>query len=414
MGAVEREREGATGGAVGFGVHCGSVTGADDSRGFAVAGWERGGYKAVVAFRDLGVEDNAVRLLQRSLGAGRVGHAYLFTGDESAALMRVARSFAQALLCDEPLGPPEEALYDACNECSSCRRVEHGTHPDVHWVRPESKLRVITIDQVRELSREIFLKPHEGKWKVGVIVEADCLNAQAANALLKTLEEPPDRSVLVLLTTQPGRLLDTILSRCLRVRLASATPGGDAARVAWVERFAAEAVRAAAGFLERYRLVDLLLQQLETAREEARREVARALEGSRMNGTGSGEEEGEESGAEPLMGGGRSGGEEKAALEAEYRRRREELLSAILRWWRDVWVLTWDVRDVRLFYPGLPATVDLARRLRPADAVYNLHVWESLQATLRRTNVQELLALETAVLQLRLGRAPRSTALTGS
>lgn len=367
--------------------------------------------RTVVAFRDLGVEDTAVRLLERSLAAGRVGHAYLFTGEEPGPLERVARAFAQALLCDRPVRGPAEGTWDGCNDCPACRRIEHGTHPDVHWIRPESKLRVITIDQVRELSREIFLKPHEGKWKVGVIVEADCLNAQAANALLKTLEEPPAQSVLVLLTAQPGRLLDTIVSRCLRVRFAPRAGQPDPARLAWVERFAGLAASAGEGVLERYRLVGLLLERLESAREEARREVARTAEGSRENGKAVvGDADEEEAGPESPGEGGRSPAEEKAALEAEYRRRREEWLSAVLQWWRDVWITRLGAGEVRLFYPGLSATPALAQRLSVADALHNLRVWEGLQSTLRRTNVQELLALETAVLQLRLGRSPRPTA----
>lgn len=364
-----------------------------------------------MAFRDLPEQEQAVKLLQRSLAAGRVGHAYLFVGDRLAPLVGVARSFAQALLCDRPVQDVSHGLWDGCNECSACRRVEHGNHPDVHWVRPESRLRLITIDQVRDLSREVFLKPHEGRWKVGVLVEADCLNAQAANALLKTLEEPPSRSVLVLLTTQPGRLLDTIVSRCLRVRFAAGAEPLPPERLAWLREWTALAAGAGSGLLDRYRMVDLLLQQLEAAREEAKREVARqeelAASGSSTEPVaGAAEEEGWEAEAAPAGAGqARSAGEEKAALEAEYRRRRDELLTTLLQWFRDVWCVCLGMEEVRRFYPGLDTTQQLARKLDAAEALQNLRTWEDLLFTLRRTNVQELLALESAVLRLRLGEA---------
>src|SRR6185436_1663393 len=98
-----------------------------------------------------------------------------------------------------------------------CRKIEGETHSDMHWVRPESKSRIVSVDQMRELMREIQLKPSEAEVKVAVIVAADRLNTQAANAFLKTLEEPPAKSVLILLSTEPQRLLETILSRCLRL-----------------------------------------------------------------------------------------------------------------------------------------------------------------------------------------------------
>ena len=151
---------------------------------------------------------------------------------------------------------------DCCDECLACRKIEHGNHADVHWARPESKSRVITIDQTRDLMREIQLKPTEAEFKVAIIVAADRLNVQAANAFLKTLEEPPPKSVLILLSTEPQRILETILSRCLRLNFS-----GDGKRELnpaeqeWLEHFGALAAGEQKTLLGRYRLLDVLLQK---------------------------------------------------------------------------------------------------------------------------------------------------------
>jgi DNA polymerase-3 subunit delta' len=167
-----------------------------------------------MALAELSHENDSVRLLQRSLERGRLGHAYLFSGLELGELERVARALAKTLVCEQPPKLSDTGLpMDSCDRCLSCRKVDDETHPDVLWVRPESKLRVVTIDQIRDLMQTINLKPTQAPFKVGVIVSADRLNVQAANAFLKTLEEPPADSIIVLLTTEPQRILETILSR---------------------------------------------------------------------------------------------------------------------------------------------------------------------------------------------------------
>src|SRR5215475_4467582 len=183
-----------------------------------------------MAFKDLPKEGQGVQLLQRSLQRGRLGHGYLFTGHQLENLEGLARTLAKTLNCLEPVGVERKGEgtavgIDCCDKCLNCRKIEHGNHADVHWVRPESKSRIITVDQMRELMKEIQLKPTEAGYKVGVIVAADRLRVEAANAFLKTLEEPPAKSILILLTTEPQRILETILSRCLRLNF-----GGDAPR----------------------------------------------------------------------------------------------------------------------------------------------------------------------------------------
>ena len=162
-----------------------------------------------MSFTEFSDQGDAVQLLRRSLERGRLGHAYLFCGSHLQKLEAVARTLAKTLNCEQraTLQPP-----DSCDRCSSCRRIEADNHPDVSWVRPESKSRVITIDQMRELMHVVNLKPTEAAFKAGIVSGADRLNVNAANAFLKTLEEPPPRCILMLLTTDPSQLLETILS----------------------------------------------------------------------------------------------------------------------------------------------------------------------------------------------------------
>src|SRR5471032_2122882 len=215
-----------------------------------------------MAFKIFAGQTQGVQLLQRSLARGRLGHTYLFAGDSQEDLESLTRTLAKTLNCQNPIKINGNAT-DCCDECLSCRKIENGTHADIHWARPESKSRVITIDQTRALMQQIQLKPAEAEHKVAIIVAADRLNAQAANAFLKTLEEPPSKSILILLSTEPQRLLETILSRCLRLNF----PGDgartlDAAQSAWLEHFGALAANEQKSLLGRYRLLDALLQKL--------------------------------------------------------------------------------------------------------------------------------------------------------
>jgi DNA polymerase-3 subunit delta' len=142
-----------------------------------------------MAFTDFPQQTDVVALLQRSLERGRLAHAYLFAGGQLEELEGVARTLAKTLNCEGPVRrSPSGPALDCCDACLSCRKIEGENHPDILWTRPESKLRVITIAQMRELMHTVHLKPTQAQFKVAVIVAADRLNVQAANAFLKTLE----------------------------------------------------------------------------------------------------------------------------------------------------------------------------------------------------------------------------------
>src|SRR5215467_9572712 len=211
-----------------------------------------------MSFKNFSGQLQGVQLLQRSLERGRLAHGYLFSGDSISQLEDVARALAKTLNCLNPTRKNGVAI-DCCDKCPSCLKIEHLNHGDVRWVRPESKSRVITIDQMREVMQQVNLKPTEAEYKVATIVSADRLNTAAANAFLKTLEEPPPRSILVLLTTEPQRILETIQSRCLRLKFpGESTVRTDPVNLEWLGSFADKAAAQQKSLLARYSLLDVL------------------------------------------------------------------------------------------------------------------------------------------------------------
>lgn len=172
-------------------------------------------------FRDLVNQDHAVMLLRTAVRIARVSHAYLFVGPTGVGRFDAALAFAQLLNCDRA------AEGDACGECRACKLIASGQHPDARVVDvdrgrlldPEDTTRTgIGIKQVLALRREVVYPPYEGGWKVYIFVNADQMTAEAANSLLKVLEEPPPRVVLVLIAESTVPLLPTVVSRCQLVR----------------------------------------------------------------------------------------------------------------------------------------------------------------------------------------------------
>ena len=343
-----------------------------------------------MSFSRLTEHQQGIDLLQRSLEKGRLAHGYLLSGGSMPVLEQIARSLAQTLSCQHPARRGElAAAIDCCGECSPCRRIEGGNFPDVLWLRPESKSRIISVDQIRGLIQTMNLKPVEGGYKVGIIVAADRLRVEAANAFLKTLEEPPPRSILILLSSEPSRLLETIISRCLRLNFGGETPA-DPADIDWLRSFAGRLAVESAGLLEKYQIVSSLAGRLETLRSG----IEEKLEaGSPLEKYDDVDPDLREKWEEEL----------KAAIEAEYRGRRAELLGLVQQWFRDVWLLSQGMQSAELALPALAAeSAAIARKLTPVQARNNLLSLDGLQRLLH-TNVQEALALEVGFLRLQTG-----------
>lgn len=167
--------------------------------------------------------DEQVVLFQRAAARGRLAHAYLFAGPEGVGKSRFARVLAQCLFCERT----DEADLEACGECPPCRQMAAGSHPDFFFVgRPAGKKELpletfLGSDERRGregLCYELSLKPMEAHRRIAVIDDADTMSLESANAILKTLEEPPARSLLILIASNIDALLPTIRSRCQQVR----------------------------------------------------------------------------------------------------------------------------------------------------------------------------------------------------
>ncbi len=156
-----------------------------------------------------------VAMLRAEVEAGRLHHAHVFAGPGGVGKRLVARALLASLNCERSA---EGRLDDACGQCASCRRIGSGNDPDLREVAPDG--RFIKIDQVREILAETRYRPSGGRWRMVVIDDADLLRDEAANALLKTLEEPGQGTLFALVTSRPDGLLETIRSRAVPIRFA--------------------------------------------------------------------------------------------------------------------------------------------------------------------------------------------------
>jgi DNA polymerase-3 subunit delta' len=165
----------------------------------------RQGESIHMPFSEIIGHERPLYILRRALDSGRLAHAYLFVGSDGVGKATTARSFVKALQCRSTEG-------GVCDGCEACLKVDHGNHPDVFAVEPQSTQ--IRIDQIRAVQRQLIHRPLEGRWRTIVIDDAHNLTLQAANALLKTLEEPPADNILILIARATAALLPTVVSRC--------------------------------------------------------------------------------------------------------------------------------------------------------------------------------------------------------
>lgn len=165
-----------------------------------------GSFKDVVGHKDI------IQYIRNAVTAGQVSHAYILNGERGSGKKMLASLFAMTLLCEQK-GP------DPCNQCHSCKQANSGNHPDIIHVTHE-KPNTISVDDIREqVNATVAVKPYQGPYKVYIIDRAELLTVQAQNALLKTIEEPPEYAVFLLLTENAETLLPTINSRCVMLKL---------------------------------------------------------------------------------------------------------------------------------------------------------------------------------------------------
>jgi DNA polymerase-3 subunit delta' len=326
---------------------------------------------------------HAVDLLRRSVEAGQVGHAYLFAGPEGVGRHTLALAFAQALVCQQPLGERP------CGECSACRRAARGIHPDVLSISLEqqaanesrdSKNTRISIETIRELRSNLSLRPLEASWRVAILEDVDLFSVVAYDALLKTLEEPPPFVVLLLIATELDSVPQTIRSRC---------------RIVMLEPLSRADV--ATALIDRGVDADLAAMVAGVTRGRIGKAIELASDEAALTARQTGIEAGIEMIESPLaalgsvrrMADGYRRGQ-RARVEAE--------LDTVLGLWRDLLLLAADC-------PEQVVNVDVAGRLRPLAAQWSVdQIGRGVRATHQALfdlsiNIQPRLALDRMVTQ---------------
>jgi len=322
-----------------------------------------------------------------------------FTADEAFSLLQSAQTqnrLAHAYLITGPAGSGKRALANRVCSLLVGRPIENLQHPDIHVIEPESKSRRILIEQMRELERSLHMRSLSGGHKIGVIVDADRLQPNAANAFLKTLEEPPGQSSLLLLSSLPDQLLETILSRCLEIALRSteahrATP----LQTKLLTALQAHARQESPGLVEAFRLVREFQTLLSEARETIQDNADAALKAEEQHYKQA-SEAGKwlEDRADYY----------KALVESRYVAARHSLLETLEQWWADA------LRQQAARATGQPVTgldhptfaadtATLGARHSTTTLLRKSDAFETLRGHLGNSGVQEQLALECAFLR---------------
>ena len=301
----------------------------------------------------------------------RLAHAYLITGGPGSGKRNLAANLAHLVN-----GAPVDHIFA-------------GSAPDIHVVSPESRSRRIIIEQIRSLEHALQMRASEGGRKVGVIFEADRMVPQAANAFLKTLEEPPNNSLLLLLSSIPELLPETILSRCIEIPLASPTEKPlSTEEEELVELLDSLAPVAVCGVHEAYRLaqgVQRLLAQMRQAIQDENAAAAKSEEARYRNTTDGSWLENRED-------------HYKALTESAYLQQRSQLIETLFLWWGDILRASTGIAT-RELATARATTEAIARRLTAPEILRRIRRLEELRDHLGR-NIQEALAIEVAFLNI--------------
>jgi len=324
-------------------------------------------------------QGRAVSLLQQSLKAGRLAHAYLLVGPQHVGKMTLAIKLAQALNC--------EAEEKPCLECTACKKIAAGIHADVRVVglaqnADESESKVIGIDQIKDIQHAASLPPFEGKHKVFIVDGAELMSTEAANCLLKTLEEPEAKVTFILLTTNDRLLLPTVVSRCQRLELAPLPIKEEAEALAAGGKIAPERARLLAGLSHGCPGWALAASQDESALQHRNDEIDRIAGVLKDDITGRFDYAGQ--------------------LAAGFTKDRGAVYETLERW-RDYW------RDLLLVKLGSETTVtniDRKQELTDTAGSYNMTQLKDFIESIGRTadmlrqNVNTRLALEVLMLDI--------------
>ncbi len=166
----------------------------------------------MATFKDVIGHENVIGHFKSSIERGKVAHAYLIHGEKGTGKKMLAGLFAKTLQC-------EAGGTDPCGTCRSCLQCDSGNQPDVIWVTHD-KPSVISVDDIRDqINKDIIVRPYSSRYKIYIIPQGELMNPQAQNALLKTIEEPPEYAIIMILTNNIDKMLPTVLSRCIILNL---------------------------------------------------------------------------------------------------------------------------------------------------------------------------------------------------
>jgi len=310
--------------------------------------------------------DETFQMIKRALDVGRPANGYLIVGAVRGHGMDLAVRITQTLFCTEEEKP--------CGSCDPCYRVAQRIEPDVHWVFPEKKSRIISAEQMREeLLEDISKTSLVGGWKVGILVGADRLNESSANAFLKTLEEPPEKTLFLLLTDTPQQLLPTIVSRCQRIELDAFRELGEPWRSSLLDTLTSPFYRSPVERMVSANQLCAILEEMQAKAEEwVKAESAR-------------DEKVEDS--DDVF---------TAKVSARYREMRMDFLISFTRWFRDLLVVRAGGAEWAHYTEKLDVLKARAARLTLAQAFYNLNAAEELARQFDR-NLKEETVLAYAV-----------------
>jgi DNA polymerase III subunit delta' len=315
--------------------------------------------------------ENALEYLQRADKQGRLAHAYLISGPAGSGKSSLAAGLAAAL-----------------NQTTTEQALS-GRAPDVFVTEPASRSRRIVVDQIRTLERALQLRSASGRRKIAIIRDADRMQSQAANAFLKTLEEPPQNSLLLLLTALPEALPETIVSRCLSLPLqipSQTQPSAEESEL--LQLLCAAAAEKRSGVERAYGVAHGIQRLLDAIRAGIREEHAAALKAEEQryrqttDGTWLAERE----------------DYYKAVTESVYRERRSRLLETLFLWWADVLRACVNVTG-RSIASCEQATEKMAARMKTSDVLKRIRRLEDMRDQLN-TTAQETLVLEVACLRV--------------
>jgi DNA polymerase-3 subunit delta' len=306
--------------------------------------------------------DDTFEMVRRAILAGRPAQGYLIIGPVRGVAMDLAMRILQVLFCRSDAKP--------CGGCDGCRHVTERMEADVHWIFPEKKSRIISADQIREkLINEVTQTSLAGGWKAGVLVGADRLNEASANAFLKTLEEPPAKTLFLLLSDAPQQLLPTIVSRCQRIDLEDVRELSEPWKSRVIETLSCPMWGKPLEGLAMSNvlfsiLVDMKNKAEQLVKDEASSDTAVEDDDDVF----------------------------EAKVSARYREIRTDFLLTFLRWFRDLFILRAG-GDERLVYnrAKLDVLKERSSRMTLAQAIYNLSAAEELARQMEKSLSEETL-----------------------